>query len=32
MAARRFSPFGQFMFGGRKVTQEVDDLALKLNS
>ncbi len=29
MAARRFSPFGQFMFGGRKVTQEVDDLALK---
>jgi len=29
MAARRFSPFGQFMFGGRKVTQEVDNLTLK---
>lgn len=29
MAARRFSPFAQFMFGGRKVTQEVDDLALE---
>ena len=29
MAARRFSPFGQFMFGGRKVTQEIDNLALK---
>ncbi len=29
LAARRFSPFGQFMFGGRKVTQEVDDLALR---
>jgi len=29
MAARRFSPFGQFMVGGRKVTQEIDDLALK---
>jgi hypothetical protein len=28
-AARRFSPFGQFMFGGRKVTQEIDNLALK---
>jgi hypothetical protein len=27
--ASRFSPFGQFMFGGRKVTYEVDDLALK---
>jgi hypothetical protein len=25
MAARRFSPFGQFMFGGRKVTQEIDN-------
>jgi hypothetical protein len=24
-AARRFSPFGQFMFGGRKVTQEILD-------
>jgi hypothetical protein len=22
MASRRFSPFAQFMFGGRKVTQE----------
>jgi len=29
MAAHRFSPFGQFMFGGRKVTMEIDDLALK---
>ncbi len=29
MAARRFSPFGQFMFGGRKVTQEIDNLSLK---
>ena len=26
-AARRFSPFGQFMFGGRKVTQEILDHA-----
>jgi hypothetical protein len=26
-AAQRFSPFGQFLFGGRKVTYEVDDLA-----
>jgi hypothetical protein len=29
LAAHRFSPFGQFMFGGRKVTREVDDLALR---
>src|SRR5262249_23134681 len=29
MAARRFSPFAQFMFGGRKVTQEIDNLALR---
>ena len=29
MAARRFSPFGQFMFGGRKVTQEIDNPSLK---
>ena len=29
MAAHRFSPFGQFMFGGRKVTREIDDPALK---
>jgi hypothetical protein len=29
MAARRFSPFGQFMFGGRRVTQEVDNLAVR---
>jgi hypothetical protein len=29
LASRRFSPFGEFMFGGRKVTQEIDDLALK---
>jgi len=29
MAARRFSPFGQFLFGGRKVTQEIDNLTLK---
>jgi len=28
-AAHRFSPFAQFMFGGRKLTYEVDDLALK---
>jgi hypothetical protein len=28
-ASHRFSPFGQFMFGGRKVTQEIDNLALK---
>ena len=29
MAAHRFSPFAEFMFGGRKVTQEIDDLTLK---
>lgn len=29
LAAHRLSPFGQFMFGGRKVTQEIDNLALK---
>ena len=29
LATRRFSPFAQFMFGGRKVTQEIDNLALK---
>jgi hypothetical protein len=29
LAARRISPFGQFMFGGRKVTREVDDIALR---
>jgi hypothetical protein len=29
MACRRFSPFAQFMFGGRKVTQEIDNLTLK---
>jgi hypothetical protein len=29
MAAGRFSPFAQFMFGGRKVTQEIDNLSLK---
>ncbi len=29
MAARRFSPFGQFMFGGRKVTQEYTNHALR---
>jgi hypothetical protein len=29
LASRRFSPFGEFMFGGRKVTREVDDLQLK---
>ena len=29
MAARRFSPFGQFMFGGRRVTQEIDNLSLR---
>lgn len=28
-AAHRFSPFGQFQFGGRKVTAEVDNLELK---
>ena len=29
LASRRFSPFSEFMFGGRKVTYEIDDLALK---
>ena len=29
MAARRFSPYAQFQFGGRKVTTEVDDLRLR---
>jgi hypothetical protein len=29
LAAHRFSPFAQFLFGGRKVTQEIDDLALR---
>jgi hypothetical protein len=29
MASRRFSPFAQFIFGGRKVTQEIDNLTLK---
>ena len=29
MASRRFSPFAQFIFGGRKVTQEIDNLPLK---
>ena len=28
-AARRFSPFAQFMFGGRKVTMEIMDSALR---
>ena len=28
MAANRFSPFAQFMFGGRKVTMEIMDVAL----
>ena len=28
-STRRFSPFAQFMFGGRKVTQEIDNLPLK---
>lgn len=28
-AARRFSPFAEFLFGGRKVTKEVDDLELR---
>jgi hypothetical protein len=28
-AAHRLSPFAQFLFGARKVTYEVDDLALK---
>lgn len=29
MAAKRFSPFAQFMFGGRKVTMEIMDVALR---
>jgi hypothetical protein len=29
LATHRFSPFGQFMFGGRKVTYEIDNLPLK---
>jgi hypothetical protein len=29
MAAHRFSPFLQVMFGGKKVTHEIDDLALR---
>jgi hypothetical protein len=29
VAAHRFSPFAQFQFGGRKVTMEVDDGALR---
>ena len=29
MAAHRYSPFAQFMFGGRKVTMEVMDAALR---
>jgi hypothetical protein len=29
LGAHRFSPFGQFMFGGRKVTMEIDDQILK---
>jgi hypothetical protein len=29
MAAHRFSPFGQFQFGGRKVTMEILDKALR---
>jgi len=29
MAAHRFSPFAQFLLGGRKVTMEIDDHALK---
>lgn len=29
LAAHRFSPFGQFQFGGRKVTQEIDNLTRK---
>lgn len=29
MASRHFSPFTQFTFGGRKVTQEIDNLTLK---
>jgi len=29
LAAHRFSPYAQVKFGGRKVTYEIDDLALK---
>ncbi|MGB2667908.1 MAG: hypothetical protein WAK48_28200 [Candidatus Acidiferrum sp.] len=29
LSTHRFSPFGQFMIGGRKVTYEIDNLALK---
>jgi hypothetical protein len=29
LASRHFSPFSEFMVGGRKVTREVDDLQLK---
>ena len=28
-AARRFSPYAEFLFGGRKITQETDDAALQ---
>jgi hypothetical protein len=28
LPSHRFSPFGQFMFGGRKVTQEIDNPSL----
>ena len=28
-AARRFSPYAEFLFGGRKITQETDDAALR---
>jgi len=30
-ATHRFSPFSEFMFGGRKVTYEIDNLTLKKN-
>jgi hypothetical protein len=30
-ASHRFSPFGQFQFGGRKVTMEILDKALRQN-
>jgi hypothetical protein len=29
LAAHRFSPFSEFMFGGRKVTYEINNLAMK---
>ena len=29
LAAHRFSPFAQILFGGRKVTYEIDNLALR---